>query len=356
MNAFISPTHRARVETSARCPRDESAFPVAGTSAPSMHSEGAAATPDAPAEARPFTSPAAPGMERMPHEGESVRQSEKRGGHRVFRPTPAGAPLSNDPTPTRKITPRSPSGTTGNPAGRTTSEGPASVIFTGGGKMNGADLSRPTDDLAAEYGVHPTFVRRLRTQLGLTPPQRRRPKRVGPLTGVDLTRPTKEIVAQYGVTPGAVNRARARNGIPVNGHPPSVLALPGVDLTRPTKSLADEFSLSYSCIAKARKRMGVTWWEGKKADAGTGAKKRGGGHPTRDRAAAEARAAKARASADVARVAEAQLLAAEPTTKSDAWILRELQADMTPIVILAKRWKEPIERLTTLAARVGRCT
>ncbi len=234
--------------------------------------------------------------------------------------------------------------------------GPTSVIFTGGGKLAGADMTRRTADLAAEYRVSAAYVKRVRTQMGITKAQRKRPERVGPLTGVDLTRPTKEIVAQYGVTAGAVNRARARNGVPNHGTPPSVLTLPGVDLTRSTKALADELQISYSAISKVRQRLGVKWWEGKKADPGKGARKRGGGHTARGRATEAERAAKAAASREVARIAEAQAVAPEPATKTDAWILRELQADMTPIVILAKRWKEPIERLQALAARVGRWT
>lgn len=364
MNDSISPTHRARVETSAQTMRDGLALPVAGTSAPMTDLLDGALTPDAPvAEARPFTSPAAPIEGRTtPNDGEDGRRGPmNRGGRRVVRPAPAGAPSARKPTDKPASTPakttsRPSSGMTGNSADQTTDARPAPVIFRGGGKLAGADLTRRTADLAAEYGVSTTYVKRVRTQCGVTKAQRKRPERVGPLTGADLSRPTRELVREYGVTSGAVNRARARNGVPILGVPASVLTQPGVDLTRPTKALAEEFCLSYSCIAKVRKRLGVTWWEGRKASPGEGARKRGGGHRARTAAEAAAHNAKVAASREVKRVADAQAWAPEPTTKTDAWILRELQADMTPIVILAKRWKEPIERLATLAARVGRNT
>lgn len=344
----------ARSETSKRSASEGAALPVAGTSAPMTDLLEGAMTPDAPvAEARPFTSPAAPTEGRTtPNEGEDGRRGSKnRGGRRVVRPAPAGAPSARKPTPKPRITSRPSSGMTDNPAGQTAGEGPAPVIFTGCGKLAGADLTRRTAELAAEYGVSAAYVKRVRTQFGVTRPQRKRPERVGPLTGADLTRPTREIVAKYGVTAGAVNRARARNGVPIPGVPQSVLTMPGVDLTRPTKALAAEFCLSYSCIAKVRKRLGVTWWEGKKAAPGKGVRKR---RPSGQ--AAEERAARAVVTRRLVIESNAQARAPEPETKTDAWILRELQDDMTPLFVLARRWKEPLERVQALAARVGRNT
>lgn len=325
----------ARSETSKRSASEGAALPVAGTSAPMTDLLEGAMTPDAPvAGARPFTSPAAPTEGRTtPNEGEDGRRGSKnRGGRRVVRPAPAGAPPARKPTPKPRITSRPSSGMADNSAGQTTGEGPAPIIYTGAGLLHGADLSRPYAELMREYGVAESTVRSARRRAGI---------------------------------PAVVKRSRTRKELSdgtiasSNNWPVSVLDAPGVDLTRSTASLRREFGLSTQAISRARRRRGVTQWEGKPPERASDANEklmRRRAYYARTRAEKRAAAAKSAASREVKRIADAQAAAPEPATKTDAWILRELQADMTPLFVLARRWKEPLERVQALAARVGRNT
>lgn len=109
-------------------------------------------------------------------------------------------------------------------------------------KLDGADLTRPTKDLADEFGVTQSTVRKFRAARGIASPGGKRGPtivRPGKLAGADLTRPTAELMAEYGVTRTAVSWQRREKGIPAPARPtrePKVKAPKPVKVATPKKS------------------------------------------------------------------------------------------------------------------------
>lgn len=118
-------------------------------------------------------------------------------------------------------------------------------------EMSDADLTRPTRDLMAEFGVSKSAVNAAKRRAGLGYVRPAVP------TAELTTLSYEEVKRRYGISGNLVARLRREAGMPIGTRRNYAGKLDGADLTRPTGELIAEYGVTSGAVYNARKRLGL---------------------------------------------------------------------------------------------------